>query len=401
MNPRDLFGLAGGALAAHRVRTRLTVAAVAIGVAAVLLLTSLGTSARDYVVRQFAGIGANLIGIVPGRVETTGGPPLAAGTERPLTLDDAEALVRRIPAVTLMAPLALAVTSVEAGGLSRAVTVVGSTPEFVPIRALAMAAGSNLPAMDSHSTAQVCVLGARLRRELFGDRNPLGEAVRVAESRFRVIGLLAPKGMSLGVDLDEMVLVPVANVLRLTNRPGLFRIAVQCRSFEDVPALEADVRRVLADRHGEEDFTVLTQQAVMASLARIVGLLTAALAAIAAISLGVAGIGVMNVMLVAVAERTPEVGLMKAVGASRGQVLALFLTEAAALSLGGGVAGVVLGLAGAQAVEVFVPALRMASPVWAIEAALGVSLLVGLVFGALPAVRAARLMPVEALRGRR
>jgi putative ABC transport system permease protein len=389
-----------GALGAHRVRTRFTVAAVSIGVASVLLLISLGHSAREYVMRQFAGIGSNLIFVAPGKVETTGGPPMASGTTRDLTLEDAQALVRQLPRVHRMAPIAVGIAMAGYEGRSRSVTVIGSTSDFIPLRNLRVGAGSNLPVMDPSRGMRVCLIGARIQRELFGAANPLGEFLKIGDEKYRVIGLVAPEGQSLGVDIDEMVLAPVASVLKMTNRRGLFRVMVQVGSHEEVRAARAEMKQLLIDRHDGEDFTIITQQAVVDSLGTILGMLTLAISAIAAISLGVAGIGIMNVMLVSVAERTSEIGLLKAIGASNRQVMAVFLAEAATLALLGGVVGAGVGIVGAKSVELLVPALPMSTPLWAIEAALGVALSIGILFGVLPAAKAARLMPLEALRGR-
>lgn len=401
MSPRALASLAFGALRAHRVRTRLTVAAVAIGVAAVLGLTTLGQSARAYVVDQFAGIGANLLVVLPGHVETGGaGAVFAGGSQRPLTLADAEAVARRVPGVADWAPISAGVAVVSAGPRERSLMVMGSTPSFVTVRGIAVRLGRNLPAIDPRAPAQACVLGHTAARELFPGANPLGEPLRVGDQRFRVTGVLAPVGQQLGVDFDDLVVIPLANAQRLVNREGLFRVILKLSSVDRVPAAEAAARRVLIDRHRGEDFTLITPRAVLGALDEILAALTLALAAIAAISLGVAGVGVMNVMLISVAERVPEVGLMKALGASRAQVVAVFLAEAGLLALSGGVAGVAVGVVAARALALAVPAFPVVTPFWAVEAALGVSLAVGLVFGAVPAARAARVPPVDALAGR-
>ena len=399
MQPGDVFGFAFSALSGHAIRTRLTLAAVAVGVAAVLLLTALGESAHRYVLGQFSGIGSNLLIIVPGKVETTGGPPMAGGRPRDLSIDDGEALLKRMPRVVDMAPISVGVAPVKVGNKNRPMTILGTTHSFVPVRKLAIVSGMNLPDVDPRKTSQVCVLGIKAKRELFGDANPLGEMLRIGDYRFRVIGLLSSRGQSIGVDIDDMVMVPVANVMRMVNREGLFRIILQLRSFDELEVAEREVRSLLTERHGKEDFTLITQAAVVESLDKILGMLTMALTAIAAISLAVAGIGIMNVMLISVVERTSEIGLIKAVGASNGQVLALFLAEAAVLALGGGLIGVGIGVLGAQVVGAMVPDLPISTPIWAIEAAMAVALGVGVLFGAMPALKAARVPPVQALRG--
>ena len=400
MTPRACLGLAWEALGAHRLRTRLTAAAVAVGTGAVVCLTTLGQSARGYVLDQFAGVGANLCIVLPGKTETGGAAGFVSGSTRDLTLEDTAAL-RRLPRVVTAVPVVPAAVLAEAAGRTRAITAIGTTAEFVTLRRLRLAGGVNLPAGDPRAAGASCLVGATVRRELFGAAPALGAPLRLGPHRFRVVGCLEPMGEALGFNVDDMVLVPVASALRMLNRAGLFRVLVEVRSHDAVEAAAADVRRLLTERHRVEDVTVVTQQAMMASLGEILALLTAALTAIAAISLGVAGVGVMNVMLVTVVERTPEIGLWKAVGASRRQVAAVFLAEAGLLALGGGVAGLAAGALAAQGIGALVPTLPIATPLWAAEAALGVALAVGLVSGAWPAMRAAALPPVDALRGRR
>lgn len=400
MSPVDLFWMAGEALAAHKIRKRLTVAAIAVGVAATLLLTTLGESARAYVMDTFAGLGSNLLAVIPGKVETYGGPPMAGGTTKPLTLKDAEALQRRIPGVIRMVPISVGVSTAKHGRRVRSVTVLGATPDLVPLRNLRIMSGTNLPDIEPDRRSPVCLLGKTIKTELFGSENALGKIIRIEEYRYRVVGVFAPKGTTIGDNLDEVVLIPVANLMQMLNRKGLFRIALQIKNFEEMKHAEERVKKLLIERHKDEDFTIITQQSVMDSLDQILGLLTAALVAIAMISLAVAGIGVMNVMLVSVTERKGEIGLMKAVGASNGQILLVFLAEAAALALTGGVVGILFGILGASLVQELVPALPVVTPFWAVEASLAVALGVGCLFGVLPAWKASRLPPVQALRGR-
>jgi putative ABC transport system permease protein len=263
-----------------------------------------------------------------------------------------------------------------------------------------MASGRFLP--RDASDAAVCVLGAKVQRELFPDQNPLGQLVRIGEWRFRVIGVIAPRGNSIGMDLDQVVEIPVATALRLFNRSGLFRILAEIGAQDDLRKTEQAALAVLRERHaGQEDVTILTQDAVLATFNQILGALTAALAGIAAISLGVAGLGIMNVMLVSVSERTREVGLLKAIGATYGQVVAVFLVEAAILSTAGGSLGLAAGLGAGRFLQWLYPEFPVQPPPWAVAAALVVSCSVGLLFGILPARNAARLNPVQALMRRK
>ncbi len=400
MKLADLLHFSAGGLRGHRLRSFLSLLGVAIGVASVVLLTSLGEGARLYVTGEFASLGSNLLIIIPGKTETKGLAPLVSTAPHDLTRQDAAALLQRVPAIRRVAPLAVGTASASAGERRREVTVVGATRDLLEIRHLQMASGRFLP--RDASDAAVCVLGAKVQRELFPDQNPLGQLVRIGEWRFRVIGVIAPRGTSIGMDLDQVVEIPVATALRLFNRSGLFRILAEIGAQDDLRKTEQAALAVLRERHaGQEDVTIITQDAVLATFNQILGALTAALAGIAAISLGVAGLGIMNVMLVSVSERTREVGLLKAIGVTYGQVVAVFLVEAAILSTAGGSLGLVAGLGAGRFLQWLYPDFPVQPPPWAVAAALGVSCSVGLIFGILPARNAARLNPVQALMRRK
>lgn len=400
MKLADLLRYSAGGLRGHRLRSFLSLLGVAIGVASVVILTSLGEGARLYVTGEFASLGSNLLIIIPGKTETKGLAPLVSTAPHDLTQQDAAALLQRVPAIRRIAPLAVGTASASAGERRREVTVVGATRDLLEIRHLQMASGRFLP--RDASDAAVCVLGAKVQRELFPDQNPLGQLVRIGEWRFRVIGVIAPRGNSIGMDLDQVVEIPVATALRLFNRSGLFRILAEIGAQDDLRKTEQAALAVLRERHaGQEDVTILTQDAVLATFNQILGALTAALAGIAAISLGVAGLGIMNVMLVSVSERTREVGLLKAIGVTYGQVVAVFLVEAAILSTAGGSLGLAAGLGAGRFLQWLYPEFPVQPPPWAVAAALVVSCSVGLLFGILPARNAARLNPVQALMRRK
>lgn len=371
-----------------------------VGVTAVILLTALGEGARIYVSNQFANIGSNLLIIVPGKTETTGALPGMGGVPNDLTLDDVEAIGRRLLQVRRMAPVAMATANVRRGELSRQVAIVGTTSDFLEVRNLSLGRGQFLPVGDLHRGAPFAVIGEKVAEELFPGQNPLGQVVRIDEWRMRVIGVLAPRGTQIGVDIDDIVFVPVATAMRIFNRSSLFRVLMEVRAFADLDATSNDVTALLAERHGEEDVTILSQDSVVSTLEDILGTLTLGLAAIASISLSVAGIGIMNVMLVSVSERTGEVGLLKALGVSRQQIVAAFLAEATLLSLTGGLLGVAFGWTGVLVVVGIYPELPAHPPSWAVGAALGVAMGVGMIFGVLPARRAARLDPISALARR-
>ena len=402
MRARDAISFALASLAFSRVRTLLMLLAMSIGVAAVVVLTAIGNGARHYVVDQFSSLGTNLVIVVPGRAETAGGAAttLVGETPRDLTLDDARSLLRG-DALRRMAPFNLGEIAVSYRGRERQAPLLGSTAALLPIHHLEMARGSFLPEEDMEIARPVCVLGATISRELFGRQNPLGEMVRLGGFRCRVIGVLASQGRSLGHDTEELVVVPVAFAQMLLNTEGLFRILVEAREPESISRLKDFILDTIARRHyGEEDITIVTQDSVLATFERILGALTLSVAGIAAISLVVAGILIMNVMLMAVAQRTGEIGLCKAIGASRRQIMVLLVTEALLLSAVGGLLGLAIGLAGSRLARSLYPELSAGPPSWAMIAALGTALATGLIFSLLPARRAARLDPIQAL-GRR
>lgn len=400
MNSTDAFAFALGALRGQRVRTGLTTLAMAVGVAAVVTLTALGEGARRYVVGEFESLGSTLLAVIPGKTETTGAAAFVSVTTRDLTLADADALRRRLPEVRRVAPFTMATATVAYRTRRRQVVVAGTTHEFLAVRRLTLSRGRFLPAGHLDGAPAVAVLGAAVARELFPAADPLGRIVRVAGERARVIGVLAPRGVQLGMDLDEVVLLPVSRAMRMFNRRSLFRILVDVHAHADLTRARNRVLAVVRERHRAEDVTVITQDAVLASFSGILRALTLAVAAIAGISLAVAGIGIMNVMLVAVTERTTEIGLLRALGAGRGQVAVLFLTEAGVLSAAGGLLGLLLATVAVGLLTAAYPALPARPPVWAPPSAVTVAITTGLLFAVSPARRAARLDPVAALSRR-
>lgn len=402
MKPIDVLRFAWTSLRGYPARTLLMTVAMAIGVASVVIFTALGEGARRYVVDQFSALGTNLVIVFPGRSETAGtGPGMFLGqTPRDLTLDDALALMRS-RAVLRVAPLAVGSALVSLGGRSREAPVIGTTAEWEAIRNMQMAQGAFLPPGDPHAPSPVCVIGATVRDELFGVAPALGQFVRIGDRRFRVIGVLATQGQHMGFNTDEMVVVPVASAQALYNINTLLRVLIEARSRGELDAAKRDVIRIIRDRHqGELDVTVVTQDAVLATFDRVLTALTLAVGGIAAVSLGVAGILIMNVMLIAVSQRTREIGLLKAVGATPRQIRLLFFGEAVLLSSIGAALGVVLGFIGNLVIVRLYPVLPAATPAWAAVAAVATAVITGIVFSVMPARRAARLDPVLALSGR-
>jgi putative ABC transport system permease protein len=397
----DLLAYAAGSVLGYRARTLLTLLAMGIGVASVVMLTALGEGARRFVTGEFQSLGTHLLIVLPGRSETTGGsPPLLGETPRDLTLDDALAM-KRSRAVRRVAPIALGSAGVSYREREREVMIIGSNAAFLDVRHLKMAVGRFLPAGDPRRASPVCVLGAKVKRELFGSEPAVGRWVRIGDRRFRVLGTLASEGRSIGVDTQDVVIVPVAAAQALFDSYSLFRVMVEARSDEAISKAREDILRIVRERHeGEDDITVISQDAVVATFDKIFTALTLTVAGIASISLVVAGILIMNVMLVAVSQRTSEVGLLKALGATSGAVLRVFLAEATILSLVGAAAGVAVGYAAISFIDHAYPLLSLVAPAWAVTAAVLVALVTGLLFGVLPARRAARLDPVAALTGR-
>lgn len=398
----DTLRFTAQAATGNMLRTLLLILSMAIGVAAVVMLTALGDGARRYVVNEFSSIGTNLVIVLPGRSETRGFNPanLITSTPRDLTVEDAESLLR-LPDVVRVSPILIATTEINAAGKLREVMLLGTNADYVNVRQMHMGMGRFLSQVEvGHSTSEV-VLGALIRREIFGESNPLGKTVRIGDRRLRVVGVLAEGGSGIGMTADELVIVPVATAQAMLDTNTLFRILVETRTRERIHQVKASVLKRITQRHdGEEDVTVITQDAVLETFDKILNVLTLGVAGIAAISLAVAGILVMNVMLVSVTQRTGEIGLLKALGAKSSTIRQLFLVEASLLSLTGGLAGVILGYWGAWLLRYIYPSFPAYPPLWAVAAGFGITILSGLMFGVMPARRAAMLDPIQALSKR-
>ena len=398
MERAELVRFVLGALAGHRLRSVLSALGVAIGVAAVVLLTALGEGTRRYIVAQFSQFGTNLMEINPGKVKTFGMPGAFGGTTNKLTVDDAVAL-ERVPGVEVAVPFAFGQARVEATARGRSVYIFGTTRDMLTAWRVTVGQGVFLPAMDPHRKGSFAVLGPKLARELFGDSSPLGRRVRIGSWGFLVVGVMASKGQLLGFDVDDSAYVPVGSALDLFNQSELLAIDVVARDADAVPGVVARIKAALTARHRDnEDFTVTTQTEMLDTFGRIIGIITAAVTAIAGISLFVGAIGILTIMWISVHERTGEIGLLRALGVSAGAVQRLFLLEAAALAVAGGIAGVAIGFAVQWVLEAAVPGLPLATPPEAVLAALAMSLVVGIAAGVIPARRAASLDPVDALR---
>jgi len=397
MRSADFVRFILASLTAHRLRTFLTALGIAVGIAAVILLTSIGEGLHRFVIAEFTQFGANLIGVTPGRTQTHGASIGSINTVRPLTVEDAIAL-RRAPHVRVTNPLVQGNAEVDYAGKSRRVTLYGVGHYFIEALSMRVAAGDFLPDDDPRAARALAVLGAKVARELFGAENPLGARIRIGGERYRVVGMMESKGQVLGFDLDDTVYIPVSRALDMFNRESLMEIEVTYEPTAPLAEVEEGIKRVLIARHGAEDFTVTPQQKMLEVFGTVLDAITFAVAAIGGISLLVGGVGILTILTIAVAERTSEIGLLRAVGATQRRVMLLFLGEAALLAAIGGVAGLFLGWIVALALAVALPALPVHTPwSYALLAEL-VAVVVGLAAGVLPARRAARLDPLEALR---
>jgi putative ABC transport system permease protein len=394
---RDFLRLTGGSLIAHRLRTFLTTLGIAVGIAAVMLLTSIGEGIHQFVLSEFTQFGTTIVGINPGRTTTHGASTGVFGTVRPLTIEDAQAL-KRLPFARAVVPFVQGNAEVEAGNRRRRTSIYGAGPEMPEAFSMYVQSGRFLPHDDPTAPRALAVLGSKLRQELFGDSNPLGQRIRVGGNRYRVIGVMEPKGTVLGFDLDDTVYIPAARGLELFNRNSLFEIDLLYKKTVKADTVVAGIKKLLIARHGREDFTVTTQEQMLDVLGSILNILTFAVGAIGGISLLVGAIGIVTIMTIAVNERTSEIGLIRALGARRSQVLSLFLGEAVVLAAVGGIAGLLLGVGIANLLHLALPALPVHTPWFFVVAAEAVAVLIGLLAGVLPAQRAARLDPVEALR---
>ncbi len=397
MRPRDLLRLTFSSVHAARGRSGLTALGIAIGIAAVVLLTAVGEGVHRFVVAEFTQFGTHIVAINPGKAQTHGTSVGILGSPRPLTLDDTLAL-ERLPGVRAVVPALWGNAEVRGNGRKRRILVYGVGPGFPEAFRFEVAAGHFLDDSDPRAARAQAVLGSRLRQELFGNRNPLGAQVRVAGHRFRVIGVMRPKGTMLGFDLDDTLYLPAARALELFNRTGLMEIDVLYHPGSDEEALVAGIHRLIAARHGRDDVTVTTQKQMLEVLGSVLDVLTLAVAGLGGISLAVGSVGILTIMTIAVSERTAEVGLLRALGGTRQDILWLFLGESALLATLGGLLGLALGLGGALLLAQLLPSLPV-HPAWPYAvAALAGSALIGLAAGVLPARRAARLDPIETLR---
>ena len=393
----DAIRFSLSAVSGQRLRSGLTALGIAVGIAAVVLLTSLGEGIHRFVLSEFTQFGTHLIGVTPGKTTTLGFSGALVSNVRPLSLEDAQDL-EHVARVIAAVPVVAGNAAVEQAGRSRRSYVFGVGAAAPRVWQMAVAQGRFLPEDDPRTARALAVLGNRVRQELFGDANPLGRRVRIGSERYRVVGVMAAKGQMLGFDLDDAVYIPAARALALFNRDSLMEIDLLYTAGSRSADVAQRVTRRLRARHGAEDFTVVTQDQMIEVLGSVLDVLTAAVGALGGISLFVGGVGILTIMTIAVGERTAEIGLLRALGAGRRQIAWLFIGEATVLAGIGGLAGLALGAGGAWLLGRMVPALPTHTP-WAyVVTAEVLAASIGLLAGVLPALRAAGLDPVEALR---
>lgn len=392
----DLIRLTTSSFLAYRMRSFLTGLGIAIGITAVILLTSIGEGLHQFVLSEFSQFGTNLIAIQPGKAQTQGGSVGIFGSVRPLSIEDAQAL-RHLPNVQYVNPSVQGNAEVRANGKTRRTTVYGAGHDFTRTFTVNVQTGSFLPDDDPTQARAFVVLGSKVRQELFAGQNPLGSYLRIGGQRYRVVGVMEPKGQILGFDLDDTVFIPAARALELFNRPGLMEIQLNYQANAELQGVVRSITALLKERHGREDFTLIPQEKALEVLGSVLDVITFAVGALGGISLLVGGVGILTIMTMAVTERTTEIGLLRALGARERQVLTLFLGEAMLLSALGGLAGLAMGIGIAQALHWLFPALPVHTPwLFAVVAELS-AVSIGLAAGVMPARRAARLDPVEAL----
>ena len=397
MRMTDSFFFVQRSLTTHKLRTFLSALGIGIGIASVVLLTSIGKGLQEYVAGEFTQFGTNVLQINPGTTTTLGVSPGVFGTNRPLTIADSE-LLRRLKDVEAVVPVIQGNASIEAGKRQRRTEIIGVGPDALSVWKLEVLSGHFLPQEDPELARPIVVLGYTIFKELFPDGKAVGQFMRIGNYRFRVVGTLKAKGNILGFDMDTLVYIPAARAQEIFNREGLMEIDITYTSSVPVAVIVARIEKTLARRHGRVDFTILTQGEMLAVLDKILEVLTLSIGALGAISLLVGAVGIITLMTIAVAERVAEIGLLKALGAKAKDVLLLFLGEALILAILGGLGGFGFAAFIILVAKLAVPTLPLQISVFYSSLALAVSAIIGIIAGVAPARRAAQLNPIDALR---
>ena len=393
----DSITLSFSALKDQRMRSFLTALGIAVGIASVVLLTSLGEGLHRFVLAEFTQFGTNLIAVAPGKTTTTGMPGAMISNVRPLSMEDALSM-EQIPKIIGIVPFVQGNAPVEFENRSRRTYIFGVGHRVPEVWQIKVAVGRFLPDDDPRAARAFVALGSKVKDELFGSTNPLGRRVRIGGERYRVIGVMESKGQMLGFDLDNAVYIPTSRALAMYDRESLMEIDLLYSTGSNPDEIVKDVKRLLISRHCSEDFTITTQEEMLRVLGSVLNVLTIAVGALGGISLIVGGVGILTIMTIAVNERTMEIGLLRAIGANQYQILSLFLGEAIVLSAIGGFAGLAIGSVSAWLLDIFVPALHTHTPWSYVLLAELTAVLIGLMAGVLPARHASMLDPIEALR---
>ncbi|HEC17500.1 MAG TPA: FtsX-like permease family protein [Sedimenticola sp.] len=393
----DFTKLALGSVFYHRMRSFLTALGITVGIASVVLLTSIGEGIHRYVLAEFTQFGTNLLAVTPGKSSTLGMSGAVISNVRPLSLEDAQAL-GRLPRIQAFAPLIQGNAAIEYKRRSRRSMIFGVGPGVPEVWQMNPSLGRFLPPDNPRYARPFAVLGSKVRRELFGTANPLGQRIRIGGESYRVIGVMESKGQMLGFDLDDAVYIPIVRAMAMFDRESLMEVDLLYSTGAESEEVAQQVRKLLIARHGSEDFTIITQDQMLEVLGSVLDILTLAVGALGGISLLVGGVGILTIMTIAVRERTAEIGLLRAIGAGRKQILALFLGEAVVLAAIGGLAGLVLGAGGAWLLGTLVPELPTHTTWNYVLLAELIATAIGLVAGIAPAQRAASMDPVDALR---
>jgi len=393
----DIFNLAYRTVISHKLRSILTALGLIIGIASVIVLTSIGRGVHSYVLSEFTQFGTNLIAIFPGKTTTLGLSGATISTVRPLSLADAVSL-SKLDNITAVLPLVQGNARIEADKKQRRTTVLGVGSAVPEIWKIKVAQGRFLPKNEQANPRDFAVLGHKLAVELFAEGNPLGQRIRIGTDRFRVLGVMEKKGQMMGYDMDDTIYIPTAKALDMFDRESVMEIDLLYNSKIQLKQIEKEIKRLLQRRHGREDFSIITQDQMLKSMDSILNILTLSVAALGSISLLVGSVGILTIMTIAVSERISEIGLLRAVGAERGMVFKMFLSEALVLSFIGGVVGIFLGIFIVQMIKFFIPALPVQLAWFYILAAFVISLLIGVIAGVIPAIKAAKLHPLDALR---
>ncbi|UOA07555.1 ABC transporter permease [Methylobacter sp. S3L5C] len=397
MHTSDLLVLSFRTITSQKLRSSLTALGLIIGIAAVVILTSIGRGIHTFVLAEFTQFGTNLVSVSPGKKSTFGLSGATISTVRPLNLGDAVSL-SQLENIIAVVPLVQGNVRIEADNKQRRTNVLGvgaSVPQVWKMKAVS---GRFLPTGEETNPRAFAVLGNKLASELFGTNNPLGKRIRIGTDRYRIMGVMEKKGQLLGFDMDDTIYIPAAKALELFDRESLMQIDLLYKNSISVTSIQKSIKKLLISRHGMEDFTLVSQNQMLEKMDSILSILTLAVAALGSVSLVVGSVGILTIMTIAVSERISEIGLLRALGAERRTIFQLFLWEALTLSMVGGTFGVLLGLFIVQILDAMLPALPVQIAWGYIAMAFMVSLLIGIVAGVIPAMKAAKLEPLEALR---